>query len=232
MPSILFVEDNANLCEVVQRDLGANGFQVDAVQTGLAALEKLTTHSYDAVILDWMLPDIDGLEVMRRMQAAQIAIPVLMLTARAEEVDRIVGLEVGADDYLTKPFSMRELVACLHALLRRVEKTRQMLAHESEEPEAVLRWGELTIETEQHRVSAGGQEFDLSPIEFSLLALFAGHPGRIFNRAYLMETVWNQAYIPGDRSVDNAVLRLRKKIYPHGEGLEAVWGVGYRIRKP
>jgi DNA-binding response OmpR family regulator len=232
MPNILLVEDNLSLCDVIRRELSANGFQVDSVQAGLPAVEMLTAGGYDAVILDWMLPDIDGLEVLRRLQAAQISVPVLMLTARAEEADRVIGLEVGADDYLTKPFSMRELVACLHALLRRVEKTRQMFTRSEAAPSTALQIGDLLIDPEQRRVrQAAGQEFDLTPIEFSLLVLFARHPGRVFNRAFLMETVWEQSYIPGDRCVDNAVLRLRKKIFPHGEALEAVWGVGYRLRK-
>lgn len=232
MPAVLLVEDNLSLCEVIIRDLQANGFHVQAVHGGLPAVEELSAHPYDAVILDWMLPDIDGLEVLRRMQAAHLSVPVLMLTARADEVDRIIGLEVGADDYLTKPFSMRELVACLHALLRRVEKTRQMFARETEDHPDVLRLGDLAIVPSLHRVTAAGQELDLSPTEFALLVLFAAHPGRVYNRAYLMETIWQQRYIPGDRSVDNAVMRLRKKIYPHGEALEALWGVGYRLRKP
>jgi len=233
MSQILLVEDNLSLCEVIIRDLKNHGFQVEAVHAGLDALEKLTSQSYDAVILDWMLPDIDGLEVLRRLQASQTSTPVLMLTARAEETDRVIGLEGGADDYLTKPFSMRELVACLHALLRRVEITRQMFVREAnpEEP-ALLNWQDLFIEPDSRRVSAAGQEFDLTPIEFALLVLFVRHPGRVFNRAFLMETVWQQSYLPGDRSVDNAVMRLRKKIYPHGETIEAVWGVGYRLRKP
>jgi len=231
MPSILLVEDNQSLCQVIQRELEPQGFVIHAVHSGQAALQAMQTGGFDAVILDWMLPDIDGLEVMRRMQAQHIVLPVLMLTARSDEIDRVVGLEVGADDYLTKPFSMRELVACLHALLRRVEKTRAMLAGQTSTTPGVIRCGELLIEPEGHRVSAGEREFNLTPIEFQLLVLFAGHPGRIFNRAYLMETIWEQSFIPGDRSVDNAVLRLRKKIYPHGEAIEAVWGVGYRLRQ-
>lgn len=175
-----------------------------------------------------MLPDIDGLEVLRRIQAAGIHTPVLMLTARAEETDRIIGLEVGADDYLTKPFSMRELVACLHALQRRVEKAR-IQAGPVAAGEVICR-GELRINLQKHEVKAGDEVFDLTPIEFELLSLLARNPGRVFNRAFLVETIWQGRYIPGDRSVDNAILRLRKKLYPHGEEIEAVWGVGYRLR--
>jgi DNA-binding response OmpR family regulator len=232
MPRILLVEDNQSLAEVIVRDLKAHGFEATHAPGGSEALNLLARRSFDAVILDWMLPDLDGLEVLRRLQELKIDLPVLMLTARADEMDRVIGLEVGADDYLTKPFSMRELVACLHALLRRVEKTRRMLALDPAERTEAFEWGSIRIEPENHRVLIDGQEADLTPIEFSLLRLFARNPNRIFNRAYLMETIWQQDYFPGDRSVDNAVQRLRKKIYPHGEAIEAVWGVGYRLREP
>ena len=129
------------------------------------------------------------------------------------------------------PSFQAEVWARIRALLRRVEKTQQMLAADRQTQPDAFHWGELLIDPHSHRVLVQGQEIDLTPIEFSLLVLFARNPGRIFNRAYLMETVWEQSYIPGDRSVDNAVLRLRRKIYPHGEAIEAVWGVGYRLRE-
>lgn len=232
MPLILLVEDNQSLADVIVRDLKGHGFQVTHAAGGMEALKKLAETPFDAMILDWMLPDLDGLEVMRRMQDAKVNVPVLMLTARAEEIDRVIGLEVGADDYLTKPFSMRELVACLHALLRRVEKDRQMFTPGAKETQGSLRWGAISIEPEHHCVLLDGNPVDLTPIEFGLLRLFVANPNRIFNRPYLMETVWEQDYIPGDRSVDNAVQRLRKKIHPHGDAIEAVWGVGYRLRDP
>jgi DNA-binding response OmpR family regulator len=125
---------------------------------------------------------------------------------------------------------MRELVARLHALLRRVEKTKHMLAADRQPSPGAFRRDALIIEPENHRVLLEGKEIDLTPIEFALLSLLARNPGRAFNRAYLVETVWDESYIPGDRSVDNAVLRLRKKIQPYGDEIEAVWGVGYRWR--
>jgi DNA-binding response OmpR family regulator len=229
MAEILLVEDNANLSDVIVRELSAQEFQVTPALDGNTALQQLTSHSFDAIILDWMLPDIDGLEIMRRMQVLGINTPVLMLTARSEEVDRIVGLEVGADDYLTKPFSMHELVASLHALLRRVEKARQLISPPAVDTKQVFSCGALRIDLIQHRVISPEQEYDLTPLEFELLALLAGNPGRVFNRSYLMETVWQDSFIPGDRSVDNAILRLRKKLYPYGDSIESVWGVGYRL---
>jgi DNA-binding response OmpR family regulator len=230
MPVILLVEDNINLAKVVASDLNESGFRAVHVACGADALAELSAHHYDAVILDWMLPDLSGLDVLRRLQEAGSNVPVLMLTARADEMDRIIGLEGGADDYLTKPFSMGELIARLRALLRRVEKAQQMLVSDRQGGTDTFHWGDVVIEPQSHRVSINGEEIDLTPIEFALLDLFARNPGRTFNRAYLMETIWQQSYIPGDRSIDNAILRLRRKIYPHGESIEAIWGVGYRLR--
>ncbi len=230
MHTILLVEDNVELADAIVRDLRGQGFQVVHVTGGEAALRESATHSYDALVLDWMLPDLDGLAVLRRLQEAGHTIPVLMLTARADEMDRVIGLEVGADDYLTKPFSMRELVARLHALLRRVERTKQLFASDRKTQGETLCWEAITLEPQTHRAWVDGQVVELTPIEFSLLALFLRNPGRVFNRAYLLETIWEQDHIPGDRSVDNAVVRLRKKITPYGEAIEAVWGVGYRLR--
>jgi DNA-binding response OmpR family regulator len=228
MPAILLVEDNIDLAKVIIRDLQPQGFVLAHVTGGKAALEALAHAHFDALILDWMLPDLDGLEVLRRMQSAGDVTPVLMLTARADEVDRIIGLEVGADDYLTKPFSMRELVACLHALLRRAEKGRQSPVPPLSEE--AYHWKGVRVEPQSRRIFVDEQELDLTPMEYALLGLFLRNPGRIFNRPYLMETVWQQPYLPGDRSVDNAILRLRRKIQPYGDEIEAVWGVGYRLR--
>lgn len=230
MPAILLVEDNHNLAQAIGRDLSRRGFQVNHVAGGKDALQELARNNYDAMILDWMLPDLDGLEVLRRLQEANRLIPVIMLTARADEADRIVGLEVGADDYLTKPFSMHELAARIHAILRRVEKDRLLFAPDAKEHQEPLQWREVLIDEESHCVLLKGEAVDLTPIEFALLDLFVRNPGRTFNRAYLMDNIWRQEHIPGDRSVDNAILRLRRKIYPHGEAIEAVWGVGYRLR--
>jgi DNA-binding response OmpR family regulator len=153
-----------------------------------------------------------------------------MLTARSEEADRVLGLEVGADDYLTKPFSMRELLARVRALLRRVELIRQTVLADRTPGEAPLRYGALLLDPAARRVTLDGVAVDISATEFALLRLLMRSPGRAFSRAYLLETVWEEDYIGGDRSVDNAILRLRKKIDPLGEAVETVWGVGYRLR--
>ena len=227
--TILVVEDALDLARVILRELESAGYQAIHAADGEAALATHAAQQPDLVILDWMLPGLDGLEVLRRIRRSAPT-PVLMLTARGEETDRVVGLEVGADDYLTKPFSMRELVARIHALLRRAELLRQMLdADRSEGGEALAR-GTLRLNPAAHMAHLDGEALDLSPTEFALLHLFMRSPGRAFSRSYLLDTIWQENYIGGDRSVDNAVLRLRKKLGSIGDEIETVWGVGYRLR--
>ena len=229
MTTLLLVEDTLDLAQVITHELESAGYQVLHAADGLAALELHAAHQPDLVILDWMLPKLDGLEVLRRLRQAS-ATPVLMLTARGEEVDRVVGLEVGADDYLTKPFSMRELVARVKALLRRVDLMRQILQADRSGDDARVTHGPLALDPVAHRVTLAGEALDLSRTEFALLHLLLRNPGRAFSRAYLLDTVWQENYVGGDRSVDNAVLRLRKKLGPLGQDIETVWGVGYRLR--
>jgi DNA-binding response OmpR family regulator len=153
-----------------------------------------------------------------------------MLTARAEEVDRVVGLEVGADDYLTKPFGTRELVARVRALLRRQERLEEMLAADRTAGTAALRFGPLEVDPAAHLARLDGEPLDLTRTEFGLLHLLLRNRGRAFSREYLRDAVWGEPSVEGDRSVDNAVLRLRRKLGAMGELIETVWGVGYRLR--
>ncbi|WP_119069932.1 response regulator transcription factor [Aggregatilinea lenta] len=229
MATILLVEDETNLAEVIRRELQAAGHTVQCAADGETALALHDTLHPDVMILDWMLPRLDGLGVLRQIRQ-HAATPVLMLTARSEEIDRVMGLEVGADDYLTKPFSMRELLARVHAMLRRVDLIQQTLHADRSAIAASLVHGPLVLDAEAHRAALDGEPLDLSPTEFALLHLLLRNPGRAFSRAYLLDTVWGEDYISGDRSVDNAVLRLRKKLGPVGEEIETVWGVGYRLR--
>lgn len=229
MATILLVEDEKPLAEVILRELQAIGHTVYHAADGEQALALHQRVAPDVMILDWMLPRMDGLDVLRQIRQCS-ATPVLMLTARSEEIDRVVGLEVGADDYLTKPFSMRELLARVHALLRRVELIQSMLQADRTGSAATLVRGPLVLDAEAHRATLDGQPLDLSPTEFALLDLLLRNPGRAFSRTYLLDTVWGENYVSGDRSVDNAVLRLRKKLGPVGEEIETVWGVGYRLR--
>src|SRR5512137_94867 len=229
MTKILLVEDTPDLAQVIVRELEVASYQVTHASDGLSALRLHEKEQPDLVILDWMLPLLDGLEVLRRIRQTS-AVPVLMLTARGEETDRVVGLEVGADDYLTKPFSMRELIARVHALLRRVEQIQKMLQADRAEDDTSIESGGLRLDPIAHRATLDGEPIDLSRTEFALLHLLLRNPGRAFSRAYLLDTVWGETYVGGDRSVDNAMLRLRKKLGPIGDRIETVWGVGYRYK--
>jgi DNA-binding response OmpR family regulator len=228
MTTILLVEDAEDLSRAVIRELESEGYRTLHAASGEMALDLHREHCPDLVILDWMLPDIDGLDVLRQIRPET---PVLMLTARSEEIDRIVGLEAGADDYLTKPFSMRELLARVRAILRRIALIERQMAEDRAPAEGIVTWGGLMLDPEAHRATCDGDPLDLSPTEFSLLHLLLRNPGRAFSRAYLLDAVWGEGYVEGDRSVDNAILRLRKKLSPLGDAIETVWGVGYRLRE-
>lgn len=229
MATILLIEDAHDLAQVIIRELETNGYRVLHASDGLSGLQLHENEQPALVILDWMLPKMDGLEVLRRLRQAA-ATPVLMLTARGEETDRVVGLELGADDYLTKPFSMRELIARVRALLRRAELIQQILNADHNGVDGILTHDQLFLDPRAHLATLRGVSLDFSPTEFALLHLLLRSPGRAFSRAYLLDTIWGQTYIGGDRSVDNTVLRLRKKLGPLGEDIETVWGVGYRLK--
>ncbi|MDQ2886586.1 MAG: response regulator transcription factor [Chloroflexota bacterium] len=229
MAAILLVEDTYDLAQVIIRELQANGYQVSYASDGLTALSLHARERPALVILDWMLPQMDGLEVLRRLR--QVApTPVLMLTARGEETDRVVGLELGADDYLTKPFSMREFIARVRALLRRADMVQQILSADQGSAAEAQTYKTLNLDIHAHQATLADEPLDLSPSEFSLLDLLLRSPGRAFSRSYLLDTLWGESYIGGDRSVDNTVMRLRKKLGPLGEDIETVWGIGYRLR--
>jgi DNA-binding response OmpR family regulator len=228
MTTLLLVEDTHDLARVIIRELEANEYRVLHASDGLSALQLHAQERPALVILDWMLPKLDGLEVLRRLRQSAPT-PVLMLTARGEETDRVIGLELGADDYLTKPFGMRELIARVRALLRRVEQVQQILNADHQSSDELLQHADLQLDPQAHLVTLSGVGLDLSPTEFALLHLLMRSPGRAFSRTYLLDTVWSESYVGGDRSVDNTVLRLRKKLGSLGEDIETVWGIGYRL---
>jgi DNA-binding response OmpR family regulator len=234
MTTILMIEDALDLAALVRRELEAEGYSVRHAADGQAGLDAFHAIQPDLVLLDWMLPKLDGLGVLRRIRQASgplANVPVLMLTARAEEMDRVIGLEVGADDYLAKPFGMRELLARIHALLRRMENLRAVVAADRSAETRPIVVGPLRLEPDGYVAALDGQPLDLTRTEFDLLALLARNPGRAFSRQYLLDTVWGADYVTGDRSVDNAILRLRKKLGALGDSVETVWGVGYRWRR-
>jgi DNA-binding response OmpR family regulator len=227
--TILLVEDDARLADLVHGELAAAGYQVVWAPDGPTALQLHARRTPDLVILDWVLPRRDGLAVLRELRRSAVT-PVLMLTARAGETDRVLGLEVGADDFLGKPFAMSELLARVRALLRRAAWDRaQRSADASTGREVIARDG-IILDPVAWTVSVGGREVAFSPTELSLLHLLLRNPGRAFSRSYLLETVWSERPEAGERAVDNAVLRLRRRLGAAGRPLEAVWGVGYRWR--
>jgi two-component system, OmpR family, alkaline phosphatase synthesis response regulator PhoP len=224
--TILVVDDESGLVELVRSYLANEGFIVLVADDGPSALDLARTCVPDLVVLDVMLPGIDGVEVCRRLRQFSDAY-VLMLTARSEEVDKIVGLSVGADDYVTKPFSPRELVARVKALLRRPRTGAQ---NEPDMP-PVLHLGDLVVDEGRHEVTRRGDIVSLTPREFDLLAALAAHPGRVFTRVQLLERIWGDEYYD-DHVVDVHVGNLRKKLEDdtsHPRYLETVRGVGYRF---
>jgi len=220
---VLVVEDEPTIAESVAARLRAEGFQVDLAHDGPTAVERAAAIDPDLVVLDVMLPGFDGLEVCRRVQARR-PVPVLMLTARDDETDVLVGLAVGADDYLTKPFSIRELAARVHALLRRVSRVDE----QTSENRIVV--GDLVIDLAEHRVHLAGIEVHLTPTEFELLTHLAGRPRTVLPRERLLTDVWRWSEAAGTRTVDSHVKALRRKL--GADLIRTVHGVGYALEVP
>jgi two-component system OmpR family response regulator len=221
---VLVVEDEVRLALLLKRGLEEEGYAVDTSGDGAEALWHATETEYDAIVLDVMLPGMDGLEVTRRLRAQRRWTPVLLLTARDAIDDRVVGLDAGADDYLVKPFSFAELAARVRALVRRGRVERP----------TVLEAGDLRLDPARRRAWRAGVELDLSPKEFALLELFLSHPGEVLTRTRILEHVWDFAYDPSSNVVDQYIGYLRRKIdRPFGrDDLETVRGAGYRLRDP
>jgi DNA-binding response OmpR family regulator len=219
---VLVVEDERTIAEAVAARLRAEGFVVDIAADGPGAVEAARRIQPDLVVLDIMLPGFDGLEVCRRIQAER-PVPVIMLTARDDETDLLVGLAVGADDYLTKPFSLRELAARVHALLRRMEKA---LATARTDP-APITLGELEINRAERRVRLAGEEVHLTPTEFDLLVHLAGRPRTVLPRERLLAEVWGWSDATGTRTVDSHIKALRRKL--GADVIRTVHGVGYSL---
>jgi two-component system phosphate regulon response regulator PhoB len=222
---ILLVEDEPDIAEVLRYNLEKEGFDVDLEERGDAALEKLRREPPDLLLLDLMLPGLDGLEVARILQrdARTRSLPLIMLTAKGEEVDRIVGLELGADDYITKPFSPREVVLRAKAVLRRSQGAAR--------PEGeMLSVGKLRLDVEGHRLEVDGEEISLTATEFRLLKLLMERAERVQTRGQLLSDVWGYAEDIDSRTVDTHVRRLRRKLGAAAEQIETVIGVGYRLR--
>lgn len=225
--TILVVDDEPHIVEVVNDYLKQAGFRVLAARDGQTALTLARHEHPDLIVLDLMLPGgLDGLDVCRslRQDPALADVPIIMLTARIEEMDRLIGLELGADDYVTKPFSPREVVARVRTVLRRARGGGQA--------PGIVRIGELAVDLINHSVTAGGQSVSLTPTEFDLLAVLARNPGRPFTRAQLMDMVYDVAYTGYDRAIDSHIKNLRRKIEPDPREpryILTVYGVGYKL---
>lgn len=223
--TILLVDDEQHIVDLARMYLEKDGFKIDTANDGKAALNKILTTKPGLVVLDLMLPGIDGWEVCRRVRA-ESDVPIIMLTARSDDIDRIVGLELGADDYLTKPFNPRELVARVKAILRRVEKRGTAPITPQER---CLKHGNLTIYPERRVAQVNDEEVDLRMKEFDLLLTLAENPGVVFTREKLLNVVWGYDFAGETRTVDVHVAHLRHKLRAMTAQLETVWGVGYKL---
>ncbi len=221
------VEDDKHLIELVDIHLKDINCDTTKVGTGKEALQNGLNKNFDLIILDIMLPDIDGFDVCRQLRAEKIKTPILMLTARSEEIDKIIGLETGADDYLTKPFSVRELVARVKAILRRAE-----LNLDKSSENKVIEYGELFIDHAKRKALLKGAKLELTPKEFDLLFLFVSNPGKSYSREALLQKVWGHEFKGYEHTVNSHINRLRAKIEPDISKptyILTTWGVGYRF---
>ena len=227
---VLIVEDEPDIARLVRAHLNDIGCEADIAGNGAAAMALFGKGGYQLVVLDLMLPDTDGLSLCRRMREAAGYVPILMLTAKSTELDRVLGLEVGADDYLTKPFSVPELLAIIKALFRRVDALSQT-PHKLPADELIQREG-LVIDTAKRRVAVQGREVELTAREFDLLLFFVRHPGRVFSRVQLLDQVWGYNHDGYEHTVNSHINRLRAKIESDPSKpryILTVWGVGYKF---
>ncbi|MCK5209733.1 MAG: response regulator transcription factor [Cyclobacteriaceae bacterium] len=230
MNKVLVIEDDpeiVDLLEIHLKDLSCDLIKTYSGEDGLAAIKS---NPLDLVILDVMLPGIDGIEVCRRIRSEQINVPVLMLTAKSEEIDKVLGLEIGADDYLTKPFSIREFIARVKAIFRRTQMQESLMANEGN----VIEIGDLKIDIEMRKVTVDGIKVDLSPKEFELLVLLASNKGKSYNRSRLLNLVWGYEFEGYEHTVNSHINRLRAKIEPDMAKptyILTTWGVGYKFNE-
>ncbi len=223
---VLIIEDDRDIADVVALNVEDLGLETDRAADGESGLRKALEGGYALIILDLMLPGLDGVSVCSRIRQSDPVTPIMMLTARGEEMDRVIGLEIGADDYMTKPFSLRELTARIRALLRRARAGREEI------PPPPLEFRGLRVDFEKRKVSREGSVVELTVKEFDLLALFIRYPGRAFSRADLLELVWGFQFEGYEHTVNSHINRLRGKIEPDPARptyLQTVWGIGYRF---
>jgi two-component system, OmpR family, alkaline phosphatase synthesis response regulator PhoP len=225
---LLIIEDDEKILEAITEYFSRAGYTVQTAEDGLSGVQAALNDRPDAIVLDLMLPKMDGLAVCRELREKAAYIPILMLTAKDDVVDKVLGLEMGADDYITKPFSLRELEARIKSVMRRV---RAASRSETSEDAPILR-GRLRIDPAKREVTVGDRQVELTPKEFELLRLFASNPGRVFPRKYLLEKIWDYSYEGYDRTIDSHINRLRAKIEDNPENPQmvlTVWGIGYKF---
>ncbi|UCF88953.1 MAG: response regulator transcription factor [bacterium] len=226
---ILVIEDDLDMAGILEGQLSDAGHSVTVAHDGATGLKNAEKHEYDLIVLDLMLPETDGLEICRQVRAMPRYTPILMLTALSSEIDKVVGLEMGADDYMTKPFSLRELMARVRTILRREDAVR---AQESAGEQDTVKRGDLVIDIDKRRVTRSGEVVDLTGKEFDLLLHFARKPGRVYSRQQLLDKVWGYGYEGYAYTVNTHINKLRSKLEPDRNEpryIQTVWGVGYRF---
>ncbi|HVS21271.1 MAG TPA: response regulator transcription factor [Pyrinomonadaceae bacterium] len=229
MTSLLIIEDDDNISTAIEEYFSRAGYAVNTAADGIAGLEAAATNRPDVVVLDLMLPKMDGLSVCKELRQKNPQMPILMLTAKDDVVDKVLGLEMGADDYITKPFSLREVEARIKSVLRRARAASVGSNGADETP--IVR-GNLRIDPVRREVTVADQIVELTPKEFDLLRLFAANPGRVFPRKYLLEKIWDYSYEGYDRTIDSHINRLRAKVEQNPDNPQlvlTVWGIGYKF---
>jgi len=232
MKQVLIVEDDPEIVQLLEIHLKDLGCTTLTARQGDSGLRMAVEHEPDLVILDVMLPEMDGIEVCQKIRANNVQSPIMMLTSKSEEIDKVLGLEVGADDYLTKPFSVREFIARVKAIFRR-QKMSQTVTPKTEEPSAMLFDG-LSINVDKRKVVSDGTRVELSPKEFELLVLLSSNPGKSYDRTKLLNLIWGYDFQGYEHTVNSHINRLRSKIEPdmaHPKYILTTWGVGYKFNE-
>lgn len=228
--NVLIIEDDPDIAQLIAMHLQDNEWEIELAGTGKSGLEAFQRRQFDLVVLDVMLPEMDGLAVCRELRSRADYVPILMLTSKSSELDRVVGLEMGADDYLTKPFSIPELIARVRALFRRVEALDKQ--SKNAERQKLIEHSGMMIDLERHEVRVNEKKVELTAREFELLVHFASHPGHVFNRTQLLDQVWGYNHEGYEHTVNTHINRLRAKIESDPakpEFIQTVWGVGYKF---
>ena len=229
MKKVLVIEDDKSIVDLLEIHLKDLNCEVTTNLDGTEGLKSATTESYDLIVLDIMLPGVNGFEICKEVRKLDIYTPILMLTSKSEELDKVLGLEMGADDYLTKPFSIREFIARVKAILRRIESIQKEIANDFD-----IKVKELTIEVSKRKVTLESNRIELTPKEFDLLHLLASHPGKTYTREQLLNILWGYQYNGYEHTVNSHINRLRSKIEPNisdPKYILTTWGVGYRFNE-